>query len=87
MFKSALPLAAVLRTSSQMHAAVLFDCDRAYSNTQNAFSVPVKGISISVKIKTSNFDVFKNAVKMRRHFNGNSLDISLLNDINFSKHN
>ena len=33
---------------------ILFDRDRAYSNTQNAFSIPVKGISTSVKIKTSN---------------------------------
>ena len=32
---------------------VLFDCDRAYSNIQNAFSLPVKSISISVKIKKS----------------------------------
>ena len=32
----------------------LFNCDRAYSNTLNAFSHPMKGISISVKIKTSN---------------------------------
>ena len=39
---------------------VLFDCDRAYSNTQSAFSLPVMGIFISVKIKTSNFDLFKN---------------------------
>ena len=39
---------------------VSFDCDRAYSNKQNAFSLPVNGISISVNIKTSNFSLFKN---------------------------
>ena len=32
----------------------LFDCDRAYSNTHNALYLPVKGICIYVKIKTSN---------------------------------
>ena len=39
---------------------VLFDCDRAHSNTHITFYLPVKGISISVRIKTSNFDLFKN---------------------------
>ena len=33
---------------------VLFDCDLAYYNTQNTFKLPVKGISICVKIKASN---------------------------------
>ena len=32
---------------------VLFDCDRAYSNIKNTFSLPVKRISIPVKVKTS----------------------------------
>ena len=40
------------------YCTVLFDCDRVYSNTQSAFSLPVKGISISVKIETSYFDLF-----------------------------
>ena len=39
---------------------ILYDCDRAYSNTQNTFYLPVKGISMSVKIKTTNFDLFQN---------------------------
>ena len=39
---------------------VLFDCDRAYSNTHDTFSLPVIGIFISVEIKPSNFDLFKN---------------------------
>ena len=38
---------------------VLFDCGRAYSNTQSAFSLPVSGISISIKIKTS---IIKNQI-------------------------
>ena len=33
---------------------LLFDCDRAYPNTQNAFFLLVTCISISAKIKTSN---------------------------------
>ena len=31
---------------------LMFDCDQSYSNTQNAFNLPVKGIKISAKIKT-----------------------------------
>ena len=33
---------------------VLFDCGRVCSSTQNDFYLPVKGISIYAKIKTSN---------------------------------
>ena len=32
------------------HCAVLFSCVRVYSNTQNAFSIEVKDISIIAKI-------------------------------------
>ena len=45
------------------YSTFLFEYDQAYSNTQNFFSLPLKGITISVRIKTSYFDLLKNMQK------------------------
>ena len=60
---------------------VLFDCDRAYSNTQNAFSLPVKRISINVKKKTLSIKfrpVKKHAIRIKRNVNGKSIRYQLV---------
>ena len=47
---------------------VLFDCDRVCSNTQNPFSLPVKGVSISVWIKHKILTCLKTCIQNEKKF-------------------